>query len=343
MKDIYKITVTPNSRAENAGLRSGDILCSLNGVVSYNIENLQDYFTKNNQIRIMVKRGNKALTYQLYREHQKDPFGVTITRSSESNTTHLLMTILSNLLLLKQGRYILVGVVAFISFLFLLSNSSDNPTPKTTVNSNTKNTDPYIPEGSLFCLSKSAFDQQISMLSSGTTQYADKCFSSGANIPITIDDRSFTGANKVTLLTNGKTWFVPYEAIHYGYKDTAKFKKDASILAKVGLANNQKAEICKSYIGSIFGRSPNIIEHYDTDDQGFVYVKYARKSDNSLWRYRCNFSPDNRQVIWSGFILPDQVWGRWRDEDTVTITYDDSKKLATFDIPLSTDKLTLKI
>lgn len=336
---MYTITVTPDTKASKAGIRSGDILYSLNGVDISNINDCWEYFSTHNNIEIKTKRGSKSFTYLLTRNNSDELFGINIIQSPAKGFPYNL----SSFLLLKQGRYILVGVVAFISFLFLVNTSSNNPTPKTTVNSNTKTTDPYIPEGSLFCLSKSAFDQQISMLSSGTTQYADKCFSSGANIPITIDDRSFTGANKVTLLTNGKTWFVPYEAIHYGYKDTEKFKKDASILAKVGLANNQKAEICKNYIGSIFGRSPNIIEHYDTDDQGFIYVKYARKSDNSLWRYRCNFSPDNRQIIWSGFILPDQVWGRWRDEDTVTITYDDSKKLATLGIPLSTDKLTLKI
>ncbi|MGR5050592.1 PDZ domain-containing protein [Photobacterium damselae] len=321
--EFHVFIVKLDSIASRAGLLRGDIILSIDGETFLDVNSCQTYINHGSKIEIEVKRDNKIINFFLTKKEPTDNFGLIVSSNlqylGESKSSGFVTKGISVLVVIAMGLYIHSK----------LDHSSSNQ-PDVVSSS-----DPYIPNGQLFCLSKSAFNDQIDLLSRGVRQYADQCFSSGADIPIRVEETSHTGANKVTLLTNGKTWFVPFEAIHYGYKKEALFSKDASILTKFSLSNNQKSTLCKAYIGSIFGHSPRIIEHYDTDKDGLVYVRYVRKSDSTLWSYRCDFSNDNRQIIWSAFLLPDQQWGRWRDEDTTALDYNTSGKLAMFEVPQS--------
>jgi len=96
-------------------------------------------------------------------------------------------------------------------------------------------------------------------------------------------------------------------------------------------SEEEKALLCKNYIGEIFGKPVSIIDHYKTDEGGRVYVKYIRKADNQEWRYACAVHPDN--IIWSGWLDYEKKWGRWRNEDRVTLDYNSTQNTVYFKHP----------
>jgi hypothetical protein len=79
------------------------------------------------------------------------------------------------------------------------------------------------------------------------------------------------------------------------------------------LSSDTKIDVCKSYIGKLFGKPTSIIEYDRTDDSGHIYVKYVRENDNTLWNYVCNIK--NKTITWAGWMKFEEEWGRWRDED----------------------------
>lgn len=71
---------------------------------------------------------------------------------------------------------------------------------------------------------------------------------------------------------------------------------------------NQRAltsrQVCKATVAALMGHSPNII-NVDREQDGVVYLVYARPSDGTVWRSRCRVS--GTSVVWAADP------GRWRD------------------------------
>lgn len=86
---------------------------------------------------------------------------------------------------------------------------------------------------------------------------------------------------------------------------------------------SEKANLCKAYIGSMFNQPAQIIDHYKTDEKGLVYVKYKRPSDSSEWRYVCEITGSS--MIWTAWLKYESRWGRWREEDRVSLHYKGKK------------------
>lgn len=101
---------------------------------------------------------------------------------------------------------------------------------------------------------------------------------------------------------------------------------------------SQKASLCKYYVGSIFSKSPRIIYHYRTDSNGLVYVKYNRPSDDSTWKYVCEINKNSMR--WAAFSNFTGDWGRWRNEDRVSISYSSDSDEAYF---VSTNKKKISV
>ncbi len=65
----------------------------------------------------------------------------------------------------------------------------------------------------------------------------------------------------------------------------------------------QTTHICRAGIAQLFGRSPNIIQHYRTEGD-VIFLKYIRSDDNTVWRYKCRIA--GYRIMWGA----DD--GRWR-------------------------------
>ncbi|HFQ5319113.1 TPA: hypothetical protein ACGUXP_004496 [Vibrio vulnificus] len=96
------------------------------------------------------------------------------------------------------------------------------------------------------------------------------------------------------------------------------------------LVTSEKVTLCKAYIGKLFGKPICIIDNYKNSD-GLVYVRYVRPSDNTAWSYVCDVS--NGEMIWAGWLSDEQRWGRWRNEDRVTLKYDETTNKMSFYMP----------
>lgn len=83
------------------------------------------------------------------------------------------------------------------------------------------------------------------------------------------------------------------------------------------LTQNEKIKVCKNYIGSMFGVSPNIMRTgiIKNDDGFFAEIIYTRKVDNTQWKNMCHISGNN--ITWAS--LYDNQLGRWRFEDEVQL------------------------
>ncbi|QIR16627.1 hypothetical protein [Shewanella aestuarii] len=99
----------------------------------------------------------------------------------------------------------------------------------------------------------------------------------------------------------------------------------------------ERADICRSYIGSIFGRSVNIIK-VERVEGSMVYVSYKRPDDNSTWQYVCEV---DSKIKWAGWM--DTDWGRWRYEDEVSVKYDENTNSAVFVSPSTSNKIVVKL
>lgn len=90
--------------------------------------------------------------------------------------------------------------------------------------------------------------------------------------------------------------------------------------ANKDLTQNEKIEVCKNYIGSLFGRSPSIMRTGIIKEDGgfFAEIVYTRKSDNTQWKNMCHISGNN--ITWAS--LENNQLGRWRFEDEVQLELD---------------------
>ncbi|HCE1978159.1 TPA: hypothetical protein NKP43_000751 [Vibrio parahaemolyticus] len=113
-----------------------------------------------------------------------------------------------------------------------------------------------------------------------------------------------------------------------GSIDNASHKNNKPI----ELSKEFKIEICKSYIGTLFGRSPSIMNNYKNTSDGLIYIKYTRDSDGSEWSNVCEFDDKNATVIWAAYDKYSQKWGRWRYEDETKLYKHGSFKV-TYKIP----------
>ena len=90
-----------------------------------------------------------------------------------------------------------------------------------------------------------------------------------------------------------------------------------SFNATKDLTQNEKIKVCKNYIGSMFGVSPNIMRTgiIKNDSGFFAEIIYTREVDNTQWRNMCHISGNN--ITWAS--LYDNQLGRWRFEDEVQL------------------------
>lgn len=119
------------------------------------------------------------------------------------------------------------------------------------------------------------------------------------------------------------------------YEDTDAGSNIAS------LSEKDKAKVCKVYIGHLFSKPSSIINHYKTDDNGNVYVKYVRPDDKTTWQYVCDIS--RSKITWAGWHSDTQKWGRWRQEDTTSFTYDEPKQVVKFTMKHTNKSVTVRL
>ncbi|TGA68175.1 hypothetical protein VFES401_14840 [Aliivibrio fischeri] len=95
------------------------------------------------------------------------------------------------------------------------------------------------------------------------------------------------------------------------------------------LVTSEKSQLCKAYIGGLFGKPTSIIDNYK-NAEGLVYVRYIRSSDHTAWSYVCDVS--GGKMVWAGWLADSQSWGRWRYEDEVKLNYNSTSKKMAFTI-----------
>lgn len=82
------------------------------------------------------------------------------------------------------------------------------------------------------------------------------------------------------------------------------------------LTKADKTEMCKEYIGKLFGRDPWRMSGKSVSDTAYL-VSYRRKSDNKKFESVCNI--DDGKMLWAGWnIFGEGELGRWRFEDEVS-------------------------
>jgi hypothetical protein len=95
------------------------------------------------------------------------------------------------------------------------------------------------------------------------------------------------------------------------------------------LVTSEKSQLCKAYIGGLFGKPISIIDNYK-NSEGLVYVRYIRSSDHTAWSYVCDIS--GGKMVWAGWLFDSQSWGRWRYEDEVKLNYNSTSMKMAFTI-----------
>lgn len=106
------------------------------------------------------------------------------------------------------------------------------------------------------------------------------------------------------------------------------------------ITEKSKVELCKAYIGTLFGVNTSSINHYRSSD-GIFYVKYIRNMDKSEWRYACDIT--GNVMVWTGWLTDKNDWGRWRFEDEVTINASEDGKNLFFIMKDTGRKVEVKI
>jgi hypothetical protein len=96
----------------------------------------------------------------------------------------------------------------------------------------------------------------------------------------------------------------------------------------INWTGDDKGKVCKAYIAELFGRPTSIMNHYKTDENGFIYIKYMRQNDQTTWRNVCSIQDSS--MIWAGWMDNKNDWGRWREEDRVELHYDKKSDTITF-------------
>ncbi|OOF20861.1 hypothetical protein BZJ19_16920 [Salinivibrio proteolyticus] len=82
------------------------------------------------------------------------------------------------------------------------------------------------------------------------------------------------------------------------------------------LTKSDKIEMCKEYIGGLFGRPPSRMSGTAVSDTAYL-VSYKRKSDSKYFSYACSI--DDGKMVWAAHnALGNGELGRWRFEDEVS-------------------------
>lgn len=131
-------------------------------------------------------------------------------------------------------------------------------------------------------------------------------------------------------LVLGCAFFILIGLLLMSMNESAK-NQSADSKSKVGWTTAQKAKICKAYIGRLMLKPSSIISHYRTDEQGLVFVKYKRASDNSTWKQVCDVRIN--KIVWAAWLKNEERWGRWRNEDAGIIHFYKESYTATITIP----------
>ncbi|MEZ8188224.1 hypothetical protein ACED29_20660 [Shewanella sp. 5S214] len=101
----------------------------------------------------------------------------------------------------------------------------------------------------------------------------------------------------------------------------------------------EKVSLCKAYIADQFGKPLDIMKLQRVGNQGLIYISYTRPQDNTEWDYVCQV--DSSSMVWAGWV--DGTWGRWRQEDKVSISYNLQTKTASFDSIMSSENIKVKL
>ncbi|ADT94340.1 hypothetical protein [Shewanella baltica] len=105
----------------------------------------------------------------------------------------------------------------------------------------------------------------------------------------------------------------------------SKNSSDKRVKSILDLSSSQKATICKQYIGSLMGRSKDIMGEYQEGSIDTSYIRYYM--DNEYWSFACTFTNDS--IVWTGWLMRDSQpkWGRTRFEDEAAISYNPATKI----------------
>jgi len=121
--------------------------------------------------------------------------------------------------------------------------------------------------------------------------------------------------------------------IKSGEKESVPISKSLNI--------HQSVRVCKAYIGELFQKPISSISHYKTDTKGQTYVRYTRKSDNNKFSYVCSLN--NSTITWATWLKDEQIWGRWRDEDTVQLSFNKVNNTMSFNAPDTFKEITVDL
>ena len=73
----------------------------------------------------------------------------------------------------------------------------------------------YVKKGNLFCLSESAFDHQISLLSDGIMEYASYCYETAYDVDVIMLDYGMLGKTKVKSVSQPTVMWVTTESVEH--------------------------------------------------------------------------------------------------------------------------------
>jgi len=82
--------------------------------------------------------------------------------------------------------------------------------------------------------------------------------------------------------------------------------------------------LCKATMSAVFLRPVDIMDVYKIVDNKYIYVKYMRPSDATIWKNRCKIYKD--RIVWGGVDVYGEGSGdsRWREssEDIGIVRYE---------------------
>ena len=115
------------------------------------------------------------------------------------------------------------------------------------------------------------------------------------------------------------------------HESTKYYESQATISNKIEISEENKLRLCKSYIGSLFGRTTRIMSG-NSFGNGYFEVQYTRQYDSTTWKYKCTIK--NGSITWAAWLKHERRWGRWRNEDRVNYTYEHENKRIKYEHPV---------
>jgi len=119
--------------------------------------------------------------------------------------------------------------------------------------------------------------------------------------------------------------------------------------AKTDFTNEEKSNVCKTYIGSMMKKPISIMTHYKSDDNGYVYIKYEGKWFNGAdvtFQYVCNINSSD--ITYAQWLIEDKSMGmtgnKWSDwKEKLKYNYNKEKEILSFISPKTSEKIQINL